>query len=429
MKPFSHTPDSKPPIWKNSTPAWAVGRMEPLKRVGLSQEPAWFRQHKSSKPMSEPQKTSGAPQPNASQASAPSQPQNASVSNSPASAGGASGTGTAQPPAAAIQQNSAAEMTSAAASQVASLPKRSDDAESSRVTADVFPAVSPLSGNSSGEQSSAPIPRREAESVSRESAQTPSSAEQNSEKNEKKEDAGASAQAAASAPTDAAAVASAAAPAPLKTVSQKDAEESSEKNTPSNSASAAEVSALPESEAVPQTQDSKTLQNVQAAPSSSPEQPKVIQPRKTVTEVHVAPAGIISRNIARLMDCLCLTAIVALVLLLAESVTGFSLLSLSALKTFALPLAGLFCALSFAYFTLFHALGGRTPGKWVVGIYVLDNTGRPPSLGRSMGRTLAAFLSAAILFLGFLISIFSKERQTLHDKIAGTHVVWLIRIS
>ena len=220
-KPFSDRPDSKPPIWKNSTPAWAVGRMEPLKRVGLSQEPAWFRQHKSSKPMAEPQKTSGAPQSNAAQPTASSQPQNASGANSPASGGGAAGA--AQPPAASIQQNSAAEMASAAASRTASQPERSDGTESSRVTADSFPAVSPLSGNNSAEQASATIPRREEECVSRESAQAPSSAEQNSEM---KEDAGASAQTTASVSTDAAAGASAAATASRKAFSQKEAEES-----------------------------------------------------------------------------------------------------------------------------------------------------------------------------------------------------------
>ena len=150
--------------------------------------------------------------------------------------------------------------------------------------------------------------------------------------------------------------------------------------------------------------------------------------RNAVTEVHVAAAGVISRNAARLVDMVCLTAIVTLVMLLAEAVTGADLFQTASIRSLAAPLCGLFAALSFAYFTLFHAMKGRTPGKWVTGIYVLDDTGRPPSLGRSLIRTCAAFVSAALLFGGFFAALFSKHRQTLHDRLSGTHVVWLIRI-
>ena len=116
----------------------------------------------------------------------------------------------------------------------------------------------------------------------------------------------------------------------------------------------------------------------------------------------------------------------ALVLLLAQAVAGAQLLDLAHMKRFALPLGGLFCALTFAYAALFHALGGRTPGKWVMGLHVLDETGQPPSLGCSALRALLAFVSAAPLFLGFATALFSRRHQAFHDKATGTYVVRLI---
>ncbi len=145
-----------------------------------------------------------------------------------------------------------------------------------------------------------------------------------------------------------------------------------------------------------------------------------------VEEIHAVPAGIFARGLARIIDLICLGCLTALVLLLAEIAAGVSLLNLARAKAFALPLGGLFCALTFAYAALFHALGGRTPGKWVAGICVLDETGQPPSLGRAALRALLAFASAAPLFLGFVAALFSRKRQAFHDKVAGTYVVRLI---
>jgi len=42
-------------------------------------------------------------------------------------------------------------------------------------------------------------------------------------------------------------------------------------------------------------------------------------------------------------------------------------------------------------------------------------------------RALAAFFSAIVLFLGFLWIFWDEEKQSWHDKIAGTVVVRLPR--
>jgi uncharacterized RDD family membrane protein YckC len=151
---------------------------------------------------------------------------------------------------------------------------------------------------------------------------------------------------------------------------------------------------------------------------------------ETVEEIHATPAGLFSRNVARIIDLVCLAALMALTLSLAEIATGESLMSLPRLRLFALPLCGFLGALTFAYAALFHALGnGRTPGKWVAGIYLLDATGQPPSLIRSAVRALCAFASAALLFLGFAAALFSRRRQAFHDKLTGTYVVRLLDAS
>ena len=150
--------------------------------------------------------------------------------------------------------------------------------------------------------------------------------------------------------------------------------------------------------------------------------------RKRPREVHAAPAGVISRNISRLVDLACCLGLVALALVLAEAVTGEKLLTPERLKMLALPLTGLFLTLTFAYTTFFHTLYGRTPGKWVTGIRVLDETGRPPRLGKSALRMILAFVSALPLFAGVAAALFSRRRQTLYDKLTGTYVVRLIEV-
>lgn len=85
--------------------------------------------------------------------------------------------------------------------------------------------------------------------------------------------------------------------------------------------------------------------------------------------------------------------------------------------------AGLCAALAFVYSSLFHALGGRTLGKRLFGVQLVDATGRAPSLGRCALRSLLSLASAAFLFLGFFLALFDRRRQALHDKLSGTWVV------
>lgn len=77
----------------------------------------------------------------------------------------------------------------------------------------------------------------------------------------------------------------------------------------------------------------------------------------------------------------------------------------------------------FGYFIIPTIIWGRTPGKWVAGIVVVDSDGRTPgpaAIPREMIGKLVSFLAAGI---GILWLIPDKKHQGWHDKIAGTFVV------
>jgi uncharacterized RDD family membrane protein YckC len=65
-----------------------------------------------------------------------------------------------------------------------------------------------------------------------------------------------------------------------------------------------------------------------------------------------------------------------------------------------------------------------TPGKMVVSAKVVDaKTGGKLSVGQSIGRYLAYYLSLLPLGLGFIWVAFDARKQGWHDKLAGTVVV------
>jgi uncharacterized RDD family membrane protein YckC len=64
-----------------------------------------------------------------------------------------------------------------------------------------------------------------------------------------------------------------------------------------------------------------------------------------------------------------------------------------------------------------------TIGKSIMGIYVTGLDGQRISFLRATGRYLAKFLSALILFIGFIMAAFTARKQALLDMIAGTLVL------
>jgi uncharacterized RDD family membrane protein YckC len=74
------------------------------------------------------------------------------------------------------------------------------------------------------------------------------------------------------------------------------------------------------------------------------------------------------------------------------------------------------------YFWIGNSLGG-TIGKRVAGLAVVDEAGRPPGLMRGGVRYIVSLASGLVFGLGYFWMIWDEQKQTWHDKAAGTHVV------
>ncbi len=76
-----------------------------------------------------------------------------------------------------------------------------------------------------------------------------------------------------------------------------------------------------------------------------------------------------------------------------------------------------------AYFAGMWAWKGTTIGGTVLNLKVVRLDGKPMTFGVAVVRGLVSVLSVIVLFLGFFWMIWDVEKQTWHDKIAGTVVV------
>jgi uncharacterized RDD family membrane protein YckC len=78
----------------------------------------------------------------------------------------------------------------------------------------------------------------------------------------------------------------------------------------------------------------------------------------------------------------------------------------------------------FLYFALQWAASGRTAGMALFGIRVVQTDGSRLTSGRAIARTFAFPLSILLLGLGFVGILTNRQRQALHDRIAGTAVIY-----
>ena len=75
------------------------------------------------------------------------------------------------------------------------------------------------------------------------------------------------------------------------------------------------------------------------------------------------------------------------------------------------------------YFTWFHGIGGRTPGKMLLGLRVIQASGEPMTPGVAFLRWVGYLISGPVFCLGFLWVAFDGRKQGWHDKIAATLVI------
>jgi uncharacterized RDD family membrane protein YckC len=135
-------------------------------------------------------------------------------------------------------------------------------------------------------------------------------------------------------------------------------------------------------------------------------------------------AGFISRLLAFALDIFAALGTFALAVSLASWVVGVVAGHTYNINRHGVIVEVLFVVWGFIYFAFQWGSNGRTLGMALFGIRVVKADGDEISRWRAAGRTAALPLSFVLLGVGFIMSLFQRERRALHDLIAGTCVVY-----
>lgn len=139
------------------------------------------------------------------------------------------------------------------------------------------------------------------------------------------------------------------------------------------------------------------------------------------------PCGFWVRYLATLIDML----ILSLIMIGLQIVIGFAIGALSGIGlTYLAALSGLIylgvsILLPMWYYTKSESgIFQGTLGKRSLGIVVTNLEGKPIGMKQAMGRFWGKFLSSILFGAGFIMAAFTENKQTLHDQLSKTLVVW-----
>jgi len=77
-----------------------------------------------------------------------------------------------------------------------------------------------------------------------------------------------------------------------------------------------------------------------------------------------------------------------------------------------------------AYFTLMESSSKQgTLGKILMKIKVVNSDYKKLSIVNALGRSVSRIISGIILGIGYIMVLFTKNKQALHDKLAKTYVI------
>ncbi len=150
---------------------------------------------------------------------------------------------------------------------------------------------------------------------------------------------------------------------------------------------------------------------------------------------HLRSAGMTRRALATLLDMIVFCGLcVLLAYPVARSVSWSSLPAdfeqVAAVVTDpfwvgrAAGILGMWVALWWSYFLIGWGLLGATPGKWAMGLRIIDHKRRfPIGVSRAALRLSAYAVSSITLGAGHVLILFRDDRCALHDLLAGTRVV------
>ncbi|KAI2489269.1 RDD family [Fragilaria crotonensis] len=136
-------------------------------------------------------------------------------------------------------------------------------------------------------------------------------------------------------------------------------------------------------------------------------------------------SGTFSRGLSYLMDQSILTSLFFLVILVVESAIKLATHETVTINgDSSVGVLLIFLTWQFAYYASALAATGKTPGKAIMGLKVVNyEDGTPVTTWRAIVRTI---LLPIIVWsvVGVLFGIVRKDRRELHDLIAGTGVVY-----
>ena len=145
-------------------------------------------------------------------------------------------------------------------------------------------------------------------------------------------------------------------------------------------------------------------------------------------------AGFLSRAIALVLDIFLTNAVVLIVGISTNWIIEFFTIGgyfgqgerLTNAGQIVLTVVVVFTALvmNFGYYISLWMLTGRTAGKAVMGLKVVHVQGRSISFGVALRRLIGYYISAIVLFWGFISVLLNDERRGWHDKMAGTCVIY-----
>ncbi len=153
-----------------------------------------------------------------------------------------------------------------------------------------------------------------------------------------------------------------------------------------------------------------------------------------VEEHHARPASLWRRALAFTVDSALILGILAAYLAVAAAIVGPTPTHLTGLDAWMarahamehVLIPGLVLALVLAL--VYSAVAGflwdgRTLGRRLLGIQLVDRSGLAPAPARAILRALLSALSFALFLGGFWLALFDRRGQTLHDKLTSTFVV------
>ena len=149
-----------------------------------------------------------------------------------------------------------------------------------------------------------------------------------------------------------------------------------------------------------------------------PAEPEAPAPAETHDD-GLAPVG--RRMAAGLIDVAVLGVVDAAVVFATLRATGLELGAIDRLPV--APLVVFLLLLAMGYLTMCTVLAGRTFGKSLLGLSVVERGGRPVRLAPAVVRAAIQVVTVPAAGIGFLPALVGADRRALYDRLAGTDVI------